>query len=373
MMRAIYQDNLTYEYEDYNSYFKLHLLDSFIKPLSSVHALFIKENTLSTGADVPDLRAYRPYSRNFLYTIYLEIVISVDADSRRNRSSAVLCQIILEVFQIPAILRGCNPGTTRTAAFSCIFILLESLSYPRYGTLWDSLLLEHFHLHPATFRDSLFLEHFHLHPATFWDSPLLEHFHLHPATFWDSPLLEHFHLHPELFLDSCYWSLPSVSLTFWDSRYWNISICIWLLSGIPVTGTLPSASLLSGIPVTGTLPSASGDFLGLLAGTLPSASGSDSVTDTSICVWRLSGFPLLEHSICIRFFLGLPVTGTLPSASGDFLGLPVTGTLPSASGYFLGYPVTGTLPYASGYFLGFPVSGTLPSASGYFLTHYSAT
>ncbi|GBM20663.1 hypothetical protein AVEN_230246-1 [Araneus ventricosus] len=27
--------------------------DSFIKPLSSVHALFIKENTLSTGADVP--------------------------------------------------------------------------------------------------------------------------------------------------------------------------------------------------------------------------------------------------------------------------------------------------------------------------------
>ncbi|GBM67751.1 hypothetical protein AVEN_188588-1 [Araneus ventricosus] len=28
-------------------------VDSFIKPLSSVHALFIKENTLSTGADVP--------------------------------------------------------------------------------------------------------------------------------------------------------------------------------------------------------------------------------------------------------------------------------------------------------------------------------
>ncbi|GBM90427.1 hypothetical protein AVEN_72331-1 [Araneus ventricosus] len=41
--------------------------------------------------------SYRPYSRNFLYTVYLEIVVSVDADSRRNRSSGVLCLIILEL------------------------------------------------------------------------------------------------------------------------------------------------------------------------------------------------------------------------------------------------------------------------------------
>ncbi|GBN78715.1 hypothetical protein AVEN_132583-1 [Araneus ventricosus] len=36
--------------------FKPLTVDSFIKPLSSVHGLFIKENTLSTGADVPGAR-----------------------------------------------------------------------------------------------------------------------------------------------------------------------------------------------------------------------------------------------------------------------------------------------------------------------------
>ncbi|GBM77562.1 hypothetical protein AVEN_13311-1 [Araneus ventricosus] len=37
-------------------------VDSYIKPLSSVHALFIKENTLSTGADVPGYNDYEETS-----------------------------------------------------------------------------------------------------------------------------------------------------------------------------------------------------------------------------------------------------------------------------------------------------------------------
>ncbi|GFT92079.1 uncharacterized protein TNCV_1440871 [Trichonephila clavipes] len=93
-----------------------------------------------------------------LYTVFLETVVPVLEESRRDRSNAVLRLFLLAVtakyIYIPVLIRRCNSGATCAVSSLHITIILESLPKPGDDTQGDSKFLGYFQLGTSTFLSS---------------------------------------------------------------------------------------------------------------------------------------------------------------------------------------------------------------------------